>query len=57
MRIRTLALALALCCGLTVAAEARNTTVNRVKPRKFKAPKNRKVKHNRMKPSKHKVRR
>ena len=42
MRIRTVALALALSCGLMSLAEAKQKpyVVHKVKPRKFKMPKN-----------------
>lgn len=58
MRFRILALALALSCGFTALAEAKNKpAVTRTKARKFKAPKNRMAKAHRVKPSKHKARR
>jgi len=43
MRFRTLALALALCCGFGTLAEAKKTPVSTSKAKKVKRPKTRKA--------------
>ena len=64
MKLRTMALALALCCGFTIAADAKKVQTNpKIKPRKapkvknkatkYKAPKAAKIKPQKIKKIKH----
>jgi hypothetical protein len=56
MRFRTVALALALSCGLMSLADAKQKpAVHKVKQRKFKGQKNPKIKVHRAKPTKRKI--
>lgn len=61
MKLRTIALALALSCGFSVVSEAANTRKSpasaRVKSRNFKAAKRKPLKNRKMKVVKHKVKR